>query len=206
MKKIIAIAAMLLMTATAVNAQFKFGVKAGAEITTMSISSDVLNSSNRTGFYVGPTMKVNVPVVGLGLDLSALYDQREVSINKANGESETVKNQTIAIPLNVRYTVIGMESIINVYAYTGPQIAFNVGSKKILDGTGSYKSSYYSWNLGLGAMIASHLQLNANYNIALGKTGDVQESSVAGNVTDAVSSVFSSSNNNSWQIGLAYYF
>ena len=67
------------------------------------------------------------------------------------------------------------------------------------------KSSTFSVNVGVGAMLLSHLQLSANYNIACGKTGDATVSEV---IDGAASSVFSKKNGraSAWQIGLAYYF
>lgn len=212
MKKIIAIAAMLLMVISA-NAQFSWGIKAGANITTMSTTSEVFSASNRTGFYVGPTAKFTLPIVGLGLDISALYDQRETKVSN-DENSETISNKTIAIPLNVRYQIVGLGDMASIYAYTGPQIAFNIGKKKYdvdINGSkyeGAFKNSYMSWNLGLGAMIASHFQVNANYNIAVGKTGD--QENIAGAAGEAASAlfkdVFSTKNSGSWQIGVTYYF
>lgn len=59
-------------------AQIKFGIKGGLNITDMSFSKDVVKTSNQTGFFIGPTLKIKIPVVGLGVDASALYDQRRL--------------------------------------------------------------------------------------------------------------------------------
>ena len=68
------------LVAIPAQAQFKFGLKGGLNITDMSFSSDVLESSNRAGFFIGPTVKFTLPIVGLGVDASALYDQREANV------------------------------------------------------------------------------------------------------------------------------
>lgn len=52
-------------------AQFKFGLKGGLNVTNMSFSKDVVDVSNRAGFFIGPTAKFTVPIVGLGFDISA---------------------------------------------------------------------------------------------------------------------------------------
>ena len=77
------------------DAQVKFGLKGGLNITDMSFSSDVFDVSNRTGFFIGPTLKFKVPILGFGIDASALYDQREAKV-KANGKN--IKQQAINIP------------------------------------------------------------------------------------------------------------
>ena len=55
------------MFATNANAQIKFGLKGGLDVTNMSLSNDVFDASNKTGFFVGPMVKVTIPIVGLML-------------------------------------------------------------------------------------------------------------------------------------------
>ena len=196
MRKLFAIIAVALCTTTA-SAQLNFGVKGGLNVTTMSLSSDVLESSNRTGFYIGPTMKFSVPIVGLGFDVSALYDQREGKV-----EDITVKQQQIAVPVNIRYQ-IGLGDLASLLIFAGPQFGFNVGSdEEKIDW--NWKSTNLSLNIGAGVMVASHLQINANYNLALGKTGEFNVANTVGSLVgkDGIGD----GKLNSWQIGLAYFF
>ena len=196
MRKLFAIIAVALCATTA-SAQLNFGVKGGLNVTTMSLSSDVLESSNRTGFYIGPTMKFSVPIVGLGFDVSALYDQREGKV-----EDITVKQQQIAVPVNIRYQ-IGLGDLASLLIFAGPQFGFNVGSdEEKIDW--NWKSTNLSLNIGAGVMVASHLQINANYNLALGKTGEFDAANALGTLVgkDGIGD----GKLNSWQIGLAYYF
>ena len=137
MKKVftLALVAFGLMMAMPSQAQFKFGLKGGLNITDMSMSKDVLDASNRTGFFIGPSVKFTLPVVGLGIDAAALYDQREAKL-KADVEnttgtqitSNTVKQQAINIPINLRYS-IGLGDLAGIYFAAGPQFGFNVGDK-----------------------------------------------------------------------------
>ena len=207
MKKILSlvfiVAAMLY--ATSVNAQIKFGLKGGLNVTSMSFSEDVFDASNKTGFFVGPMVKVTVPIVGLSFDAAALYDQKEAKV-KANGDDydltgKNVKQQSINIPVNVRYG-FGLSSLANAFVFAGPQWGINVGDKnfKWAD-TASYslKKSNFSVNVGAGVTLLSHLQISANYNIACGKTAEV-------NLLNGVGKAIDKSNNNSWQIALGYWF
>lgn len=194
-----------LMTATTAGAQVKFGLKGGVNVTSMSFSSSVFDASNRTGFFVGPTVKVQLPLVGLGIDASALYDQREARVTCDGYDTgQTLRSKAINIPINVRYGW-GLSSVANLFLFAGPQFGFNVGDKdqKFTDSsTWSIKNSNFSVNLGIGTTIMSHVQLTANYNIVCGKTSDVS-------VKDAAESVFNKevrSRANAWQIALAYYF
>lgn len=208
MKKIFSLALLaFMMMAMPANAQIKFGLKGGVNVTSMSFSNEVFDASNRTGFFIGPTVKIQLPLVGLGIDASALYDQREAKIKV--GEVETgssVKQQAIAVPINLRYGW-GLSSLANIFLFAGPQFSFNVGDKDVeLDGTkGTWnlKNSNFSVNVGAGVTILKHLQLSANYNIACGKTGDAAWDQV----TEALSKEKKSRGRfNAWQIGLAYYF
>lgn len=203
------IAMSMWLAAGTAQAQVKFGLKAGVNVTSMSLDSKVLDASNRAGFFVGPTVKFTLPIVGLGIDASALYDQREAKVKLDDYETEsTMKTQSINIPINVRYGW-GLGSMANVFLFAGPQFGFNVGDKNqsIFKDAAQWhlKSSNFSVNVGIGATLLSHLQLTANYNIACGKTGDVTVTSAAGDIiSDALGK--DKGRTNAWQIGLAYYF
>ena len=199
MKKIFSIAAMAIAVFMSQPAQAKildWGLKGGVNVTNMTFSKDLISSDNRSGFYVGPTIKFTIPLAGLGVDASALYDQRSVKIDDLS-----VKQQQLASPINLRYTV-GLGSKLNAFAYAGPQVGFNFNKNERSTTIESlkFKDSNFSVNVGLGVTLFSHLQINANYNIACGKTCDVSFS-------DAVESVFNGKSRfNAWQVGLAYFF
>ena len=204
------VAATMLFSISSAQAQVKFGLKGGLNVTNMSLNSEVFDADNQTGFFIGPTVKFTLPIVGLGIDASALYDQRDAKItvedNGASVESK-IKNQSINIPINLRYGV-GLGSTASVYLFAGPQFGFNVGDKNqsLFKDMGEWrlKSSTFSVNVGLGAMLLSHLQISANYNIACGKTGETTVSSALGEL--AQSAAKKRGRANAWQIGLAYYF
>ncbi len=194
----------MIVTMTAANnasAQIKFGLKGGVNVTDMSLNSSVFDASNRTGFFVGPTIKVQLPLVGLGIDASALYDQREAKIKVGNTTTkETLRSQAINVPINLRYGW-GLSSLANIFLFAGPQFGFNVGDKdqKIDEkSTWSVKNSNFSLNFGAGVTLLSHLQLTANYNVVCGKTSDAT-------ITEGINKEVRS-RANAWQIALAYYF
>lgn len=194
----------MIVTMTAANnasAQIKFGLKGGVNVTDMSLNSSVFDASNRTGFFVGPTIKVQLPLVGLGIDASALYDQREAKIKVGNTTTkETLRSQAINVPINLRYGW-GLSSMANIFLFAGPQFGFNVGDKdqKITESsTWSVKNSNFSLNFGAGVTLLSHLQLTANYNVVCGKTSDAS--------IEQLTNKEVRSRANAWQIALAYYF
>ena len=208
MKKILTLIVMAVAFAMPSQAQFNFGVQAGLNLT--NISDFSLNApgvenaiKSRAGFFVGPTVKFTLPIVGLGIDAAALYDQREA---KTNGE--TLKSQSIQIPINVRYG-FGLGSMAEIFAFAGPQFGFNIGDKdktwgdvKNTAAKWTLKSSNVSANVGIGATILSKLQLKVNYNIALGKTGEVDIKEGA----DAAWKTITGAKANAWQVSAAYFF
>lgn len=185
----------------------KFGLKGGLNLTTMSFSESGAKDAikNKAGFFVGPTVKIGLPLTGLSIDASALYDQREAKMTDNNTE-ETLKSQTLQIPINVRYGV-DLCSVVNLFAFAGPQFGFNLGdkSKEIFNNALDWtlRSSNVSANVGLGATVLNHLQVTVNYNIAIGKTGEVDLKQGA----DATwNTLTGKSKANAWQVSAAYFF
>ena len=197
MKKLFAVVLMAVAFAMPSKAQFSWGIQAGLNMSNVSVKDAVDNYGkavkSRTGFFVGPTVKFTLPIVGLGVDASALYDQRE---GKAG--DEVIKSSSIQIPINVRYG-IGLGSIAEVFAFAGPQFGFKLsGDKNFGSEEWTLKSSNLSANIGIGATVMSKLQAKLNYNIALGKTGEFKDKDIAKEIGSAKF--------NAWQISLAYFF
>lgn len=199
MKKIFGVIALAaaFMFAVPAQAQLKFGVKAGLNVSKASLDKGVLSADNRTGFFVGPMAEFTLPVIGLGVDAALLYDNKSVKVG-AEGESVSSTLHYIDIPINVKYT-IGLGSLASVYGATGPQFSYNIGGRSILEGSYALKDSDFSWNIGAGVKLLGHLQVGYNYNIALGKTAEVKDA-------NAIDFVGKSFKNNTHQISVAYMF
>lgn len=197
--------------------QVKFGLKGGFDLTELKLKNagDMFKADNNVGWFVGPTMKLSLPG-GLGFDLSALYNQRESDLGvyyipSTSSSSEArpldkLKTKQVIVPLNVRYT-IGLSDMFSIFGYAGPQVAFRLGDgvqelADLRDEVAEWrlKDSNFSVNVGAGITI-NHVQLSANYNVGVGKTGDVTWR----DATQAASEGFKG-NYNSWQISLAYFF
>lgn len=194
----------LLATITVAQAQVKFGVKGGLNLTNMKFDNSVVDKSNQTGFFIGPTLNFTLPVVGLGIDASALYDQRSAKIE---GSDDKLKQQSIQIPVNLRYG-FGLGNTASFYIFAGPQFGFNIGDKSanIVDNALEWrlKDSNLSANVGVGLMLLNHLQVSANYNIALGTTG---ETNVLSSTTSTVANLVTGKTKaNAWQLSVAYFF
>ena len=66
-------------------------------------------------------------------------------------------------------------------------------------------NSNLSANVGIGATILGHLQAKINYNIALGKTGEVKQSGIINGVASGVKDAVNGKAN-AWQLSVAYLF
>ena len=177
--------AMMLLAAVPAQAQFSWGIKGGVNLVNNDLSSfkgmtkeDVMNKDNYTGFFIGPKAEVRIPVLGLGLEAAALYSQKGMSI----GDNETFKQNSLLIPLNVKYA-FGLGNFANVFIAAGPEFGFNMGeTAKVVNDLASggnlkayvVEKSTLSINVGVGATLFNHLQVGVNYNIPWGKTGDFQ--------------------------------
>ena len=204
MKKVIALVVLATaMTLTAQAQGIKFGVKGGLNITKVTFSKDIVSSDNKTGFFVGPSLKLSLPI-GFVADIAALYDERSADITgvssnvgatSSTASTETIKQKSIQIPVNFRYN-IGLGSTAAVYLALGPQFGFPVADKVYDTKVGEYrlKDANLSINFGAGLSLMNHLEIGLTYNLAAGKSGEFK------NWNDV------DTHNNAWQISAAYYF
>ncbi|MBR1712484.1 MAG: PorT family protein [Alloprevotella sp.] len=212
MKRNLFTLALLLTLAAATPAQagIEFGIMAGMNMSKVNFKDLDRNfsASNRYGFYVGP--KVNVNVLGFGADAALLYNQKR--LNLGDDYSRTIRS--VEIPINARYT-LGLGSLASVYAATGPQFGFNVGQTKWTklfsgeDTTFERKNMNVSWNVGVGAKLAKHVEIGLTYNIALSKYAKTinRVSKLAGGSDDAVTVPANYDfKTNTFQVQVAYLF
>ena len=116
------------------NAQVKLGVKGGLNLSDISLSGslfDNFRSGNHSGFFIGPMLDVNVPIIGIGVDAALLYNQLGVNL-KGDNQSNTIKEKTLQVPINLKYT-IGLGRLAGFYLAVGPQWGFNIDNEKAKD-------------------------------------------------------------------------
>lgn len=202
MKKIYAVIILLaaIVVAQPAQAQVNIGLRGGLNISNMSLNKDVFDVSNRAGFFIGPSLKLGFG--SIGADISALYDQREAKVN-----DETIKQKNIVIPVNVRFNMgLGAAS---VFLAAGPQFGFNIGDKEFkwkkenVENTFQLKKSNFSVNVG-GGVHFGKLDVGVTYNIAVGKTADVDAEGAWNTTKDAIKNF--DAKNNAWQVFAAIYF
>lgn len=194
MKKLLSTLMVIACLALAIpaQAQIKFGVKAGLNVSKLHLSENIVSKDNRAGFFVGPTAEFTLPLLGLGIDGSVLYNQFGV-----DSEEGTSTKKSIEIPINLRWTV-GFSSLVGAYVAVGPQFGFNIGDRWFNE-VCEFKKNTTSFNVGAGLKLLGHLQVGANYNFALKDNGKIH----SGDIEDLTTIGFKQ---NTWQVSVAYLF
>lgn len=212
--KRVIIALMVILAASGV-AEAKiigFGIKAGVNVNKLSFNKDLMKADNSVGWTAGVMADVNIPLLGFGVDASLMYarmnNSSDPTLSIANapvlkGDSKAYGQNFLEIPVNLKYTfslpVVGR--ILKPYIFTGPNFAFCLDKQQDTDLTGiKSKTFQMAWNVGLGVMLVSHVQIGASYgfgcNNIIEKTG----------IVDAAQLSDLKVKNNYWTVTAAYVF
>ena len=182
MKKVFSIllvAVCCLALATPAQAQLKWGVKGGVNMSKHDWNGGYEGKKgNSAGFFIGPMAEFTIPVIGLGIDGAVMYSQRGKELDVIDGSKTLTvdaKQQGIEIPVNLKYT-IGLGSLLGIYVAAGPDFFFNFKDAKLkvlgntLDEEKAIESkkAQVGVNLGAGLKLFQHLQIGFNYQIPLG--------------------------------------
>lgn len=183
MKKILIVSIVsALLTVLPAKAQLQFGFKGGINVTEMSFDENVFKSSNRLGYFIGPTVKFALPVTGIGIDISGLYEKKTTKVN-----GKAIDQENIIVPANIR---LNIGEVAGVYLAAGPQFAFNIGddefkwNKDGVENTFQLKKSYLSINLGAGIFFSKHFEVGFVYNIGVSNTGEASWSEARHAISD----------------------
>ena len=74
---------------------FQWGIKGGANVSKISFNKDDMG-----GFFFGPMAELTIPIVGIGIDAAALYNQKGIKTDEYN-----FKQSGFDIPVNLKYTL-----------------------------------------------------------------------------------------------------
>ncbi|MDR1121124.1 MAG: PorT family protein [Dysgonamonadaceae bacterium] len=187
---------LLLIAGTSAQAQLKFGVKAGVNLSSVSLSgdgSDNIDVKNLTGFQAGPSLELMIPIINFGIDAALLYSQQGFKIKDI---TEDFKTHNLEIPVNLKYKISALD-IIGVYLAAGPYANFKLSDD--LFGQAKSKTFGAGLNFGLGVELLGHLQAGASYK--LGLTDDYSEISVPGAVHQVLKGT-----QKGWTVSAAYFF
>ncbi|MCL1937279.1 MAG: porin family protein [Candidatus Azobacteroides sp.] len=191
---------LFLISGFTAQAQFKFGVKAGVNLSKISCSGNKVakdwydnNVENMTGFLVGPMVEFTVPLIGVGMDAAVLYSQEGFKLKEIN---KSFKTNNLEVPVNLKYKITFLD-VVGAFATAGPYIKFKL-SDDLLE---QYKSKSFGagLNFGIGIELLSHLQVGVAYK--LGLTNDYGSIQDVGDVLSAIKGKTSL-----WTVSAAYLF
>lgn len=193
MRKIITIVLMSIavLAAPIAQAQFRVGVKLGANVSKSSADIDKLkfDGSAITNFTGGVTAEWII-AAGFGFDVSAMYTAKGTeyvigenlggALNNLAGVVLTNEVHYIEVPLNLKYKlqIPAVKKIFAPYVYLGPSFAFKVGEsieigdKNLSSNEVDNSSIDYAFNLGLGFEVIQHINLSVQYGWGLNSSSD----------------------------------
>jgi opacity protein-like surface antigen len=160
--------AILLMSASSLQAGIRIGVKGGVNLAKAALSTDVFQTDNFTGFQVGPIIEI-AGISGLGVDAAVLYSQQGVKIKGASAFEFEDKVSTLDVPINLKLK-FSLAEMAGIYLSAGPYASFK------LDNQITFKQVKDEWtskdfgvgvNFGAGIELVRHLQLGVNYQLGL---------------------------------------
>ncbi len=172
-------------------AQLSWGIKGGANISTLHISDlpETLAKSNITGFHIGPMIELMAPLFGLGFDASILYSKTGVEIS-----NQEITTNYLDVPVNLKWK-FGLP-ILKIYTAVGPYVGFRLGGEKVwtvINDQISSKSFSAGLNFGAGVELFRHLQVGVNYQLGLTENYSLENLNLSGK-------------NRGWQLSAAILF
>lgn len=164
------LAVLLAMTWAAPGAaQARLGLRLGTTVNKMRFDREVIDSDNRMGFTGGLLLDINLPVIGIGIEASAMYTHRNDCLVDEHNQSLTFKRNYFDFPVYARYrlSLPVLDKVFAPYAFTGPcfSVLFHEGETS----TRANSKTYVSWDLGGGVDLFNHLRVSASYGIGISK-------------------------------------
>jgi len=152
------------LTVTTAQAQVRFGVKGGVNLSNARFDDAAdFKSKSVSGYYLGPTIEAMLGQGGLGVDVALLYSNKGFRF-KSDEQNGNVKNSYIEVPANLKFK-LGLP-LVNPYVVAGPYIDFRVGGKETWEVIKA-KSFGAGLNFGIGVQLVNALQIGLNYSLAL---------------------------------------
>ena len=153
-------------------AQFHWGLRAGADFSKFPTTADQFKSDYYTGFHVGPTVEMKLPL-RFSVDASLLFSQKNVGVTMEKTEAKDIlKTNYFVVPVNAKYDLVSLPGA-DVMVIAGPQFNFMLSNNleelkdlKNLRETEAKKASV-GVNVGLGVRVLKMLQISALYNATL---------------------------------------
>lgn len=163
-KKILFFCFCLTVICLSANAQFKFGVTVGVPFKLNGFDIKDVKVENSRPFNVGIVSEAMVPIIDLGVEVSALYEMEKIS---GDNIVSAVNIGYLVVPINLKWK-FGIKPI-KFFVKAGPSLEImlhNSGNIEFFGSSvGSYKPEVFNWglNAGVGLELISRIQLGVSY-------------------------------------------
>lgn len=168
---------MVMIAAQPTTAQVRFGVRGGLTLGKLKFDRDMISSDNRVGWSGGVLLDLNIPVLGLGIEASALYTHRN---NRLADHDRVYKRDYLDIPVYARYrlSLPAIQQIVAPLVFTGPDFSILFSD----NGPVSYKSKniYMSWDVGGGVDLFQRLRITLTYGLGMSRAMEYVDSEYHG--------------------------
>ena len=166
MKKVFFIVT-LVSAAFFVQAQTSFGVKAGANFTTLT-GGDIEGAKMKVGFNAGALANISASE-NIKIQPEAIFS---LDGAKEDGSDFTINEGYVRIPVMIQYVTSS-----GFFAEVGPQLGILVSAKAKSGGSSVdfkdyFKSTDVGAAFGIGYKLESGIGFNARYNLGLAKIAD----------------------------------
>ena len=185
----------IVMTVVPAASQVRLGVRAGITLGKLRFDRNVVDSDNRVGFNGGLLLDVGIPVVGLGIEASAMYSRRN---NRLSDGDRVFKRHYLEFPVYARYRLElpSIRRVFTPYIYTGPTFSVlfddNSGSRF------SDNKTYLSWDVGAGADLFNHVRLSLTFGLGMTKAMEYVDKTYDGGQVNG--------KDRHWTLSAAYLF
>lgn len=236
MKKIILSLFVACMCVSIADAQLRFGVKAGANISGLSgtDAKTILNDvKNATGYQVGVLLQVPVGKI-LTVQPEVLFSAKGAELSNDGASSAlkltgldiptslNVKTSYLEVPINIQ-AGLRLGRLARVYGEVSPYLSLLVGDemkgneefydayKKTLNGIkdGAYPLSKWDYGVGIGVGAeVLFMQLAVKYDFGMGSAKEIKKEidTVIGEIKSSDTNLFSNLKNRNLSISLAILF
>jgi hypothetical protein len=202
MKKIVCLltaCALAFSISFSANAQVKFGVKGGLNITNLSgglVADATAALKSYSGFNAGVALNIQLPL-GFALQPEVLYSQNgsNIKLLPEGGALDKLLEDyktsfvvgSIQVPVGLQWGIkLGpVRPYAQLVPYIGFPLSFKVKSQLAEENTKLEKEDFNTLDYGVGAGIGVDvwkLQVSARYNWSLGKLYTDQETSIVGQI------------------------
>ncbi len=148
--RLFTVAALCVVATTTASAQIYYGVKAGANVTTVSAVDGLGDATSQYGYQAGVNLGVKVPIVGIGVEAEALYVNNKLSFS----DGCDVNSHSFEIPVMLVVPPIPM---VPLYIKAGPSFIVAQSATSVsADGTKSDLDpvkSTVGYTVGLGLKV-----------------------------------------------------